>query len=158
MPRWLPVAKAPKPKNKPGRPTSASLDDPAVVHALVGRISSGEGIVAICKSSDMPAESTVYLRMAQDTEFRRVIAQAREAQQDREADKTVELADEATIENWQVIKLRIWARQWRAGKLAPKRYGDKLELSGDKDNPLTIAVGVEKSLDAKLDRLIGRRT
>jgi hypothetical protein len=28
--------------------------------------------------------------------------------------------------------------QWRASKLAPKKYGDKLELSGDAENPLAV--------------------
>lgn len=42
------------------------------------------------------------------------------------------MADQATPENWQVVKLRIWARQWRAAKLAPRKYGDKIttELTG----------------------------
>lgn len=43
-------------------------------------------------------------------------------------DDTVDLADEATPENVHVVKLRIWARQWRAAKLAPKKYGDSVNL------------------------------
>ena len=37
-------------------------------------------------------------------------------------------------------KLQILARQWRASRMAPKRYSDRLELAGDKDAPLTITV------------------
>jgi terminase small subunit-like protein len=35
------------------------------------------------------------------------------------------MADAATEADRQVVKLRIWARQWRGAKLAPKRYGEK---------------------------------
>lgn len=30
--------------------------------------------------------------------------------------------------------------KWQTGKEAPKRYGDRLELAGDKENPLVISV------------------
>jgi hypothetical protein len=51
------------------------------------------------------------------------------------------LADQATPENWQVVKLRIWARQWRAAKLAPRKYGDKIttELTGKDGGPIETA-------------------
>ena len=52
------------------------------------------------------------------------------------------MADMATPDDWQVVKLRIWARQWRASKLAPKKYGDKLELSGDEKSPLAMGITV----------------
>ena len=103
----------------------ASLDDPIVVSTLCSRLASGEGILEICKDSHMPAARTVYAKMAEDEDFRTRIARAREAQQEYEADRCVEMADAATLEDWQLVKLRIWARQWRASKLAPKKYGDK---------------------------------
>lgn len=118
--------KKPKQRHPGGRPTLAPLDDPAVVEDLLDRIAAGRSILQVCEDVDMPAESTVYLRMARDAEFRSLIAQAREAQQEREADHTVDMADKATNEDWQVVKLRIWARQWRMGKLAPKKYSEKL--------------------------------
>ena len=37
-------------------------------------------------------------------------------------------------------KLRVDARKWVLSKLAPKKYGDKLELSGDKNAPLALVV------------------
>ena len=103
----------------------ASLDDAIVVSTLCSRLASGEGILDICKDNHMPAARTVYARMAENEEFRARIARAREAQQEYEADLCVEMADNATADNWQVVKLRIWARQWRAAKLAPRKYGDK---------------------------------
>lgn len=132
------MSDTPTPPAKVGRPTDAPLDDPAVVDAICARLIGGEGLKGICKSDGMPAVSTVYLRMANDEEFRNRIARAREAQQDALIDDTVDMADAATVEDHQVVKLRIWARQWRAAKLAPKRYGDKVEatLQGPNGGPV----------------------
>lgn len=121
-----------------GRPTDASLDDPAIVDQICNRLISGEGMKAICASEGMPSQSTVYVRMASDDAFRTRIARAREAQQEAQIDDTVDMADAATIEDHQVVKLRIWARQWRASKLAPKKYGDKITHAGDAENPVVI--------------------
>lgn len=110
-----------------GRPTDASLDDPLVVEAICDRLIGGEGLKTICMDETMPSRSAVYVRMTTDEEFRTRIARAREAQQEAEIDRTVDMADAATVEDHQVVKLRIWARQWRASKLAPKKYGDKVE-------------------------------
>ena len=121
---------------------NADLNDPVVVQEICDRLVSGSSMAKICAADDMPAESTVYLRMARDAEFRSVIARAREAQQDAEIDRTIDMADAATAEDHQVVKLRIWARQWRAAKLAPKRYGEKQLIGSDPDNPLPVGTNV----------------
>ena len=96
----------------------------------------------ICSDPAMPNESQVYLYLAKDEAFQRVIARAREAQQEFEADNCVALADQATEENWQSTKLKIWARQWRASKLHPKKYGDKLtqEHTGPDGKELRVTI------------------
>lgn len=35
-------------------------------------------------------------------------------------------------------KLQVDTRKWLLSKLAPKKFGDKLELTGDPDRPLAI--------------------
>lgn len=101
-----------------------SLDDEETVEALCDEIASGKGVNQAAPIIGVH-ESTVYRRMAKDPEFARLIASAREAQQEFVADEVVQMADEADESNYNVVKLRIWARQWRAAKLAPKKYGDK---------------------------------
>lgn len=110
------------------KPSRGDLNEPAVVDELCARIIAGEGIAGICTDQHMPRERGVYERMASDEEFRRRIAHAREAQQDALMDQTVAMADAATPADWQVVKLRIWARQWMASKLAPKKYGDAVQV------------------------------
>jgi len=130
----------------------ASLDDPAVVEALIERVSAGESISAICASKDMPSARAVYSRMGRDDQFCAVIARAREAQQESEMDACIDMADKATPEDWQVVKLRIWARQWRASKLAPKKYGERVDmnLSG------SVQTMPQEALDARITELLGK--
>lgn len=129
---------------------SSILDNDAFVEEICDRLAGGEGLNAICADPHLPSEDTVYRRMAKDEAFASRIARAREAQQEFEADNIVKMADEADSENWQVVKLRIHARQWRAAKLAPKKYGDKTLHGNDPDNPLPegFAVNLVKASEA----------
>lgn len=40
-------------------------------------------------------------------------------------------------------KLQIDARKWRLSKMAPKRYGDRLELAGDPEAPIQTKLVIE---------------
>jgi hypothetical protein len=85
---------------------------------------------------------------------------AREDQADTLADEIQAIADQMPMEttdkdgntrfdpsyiNW--MRLRVDARKWTASKLKPRKYGDRVELAGDKENPLQINAQIEtKSL------------
>lgn len=90
-------------------------------------LTTGKSLIDIGALKGYPSSDSMYRQMARDEEFAARIASAREAGQDHEADACVHMADCATAENWQVVKVRIWARQWRASKLSP-RYRDKQEI------------------------------
>jgi hypothetical protein len=121
-------------------PIKPSPDDPKAVALLCDLLIGGMSISEACARDDCPSKTAVYAKMAADGDFRTTIARAREAQQHAMIDETIEMADAATPENWQVVKLRIWARQWRAAKLAPRTYGDKVEVAGSTENPLTLLI------------------
>lgn len=125
-----------RPANRP-KPTDDGMADKIAIGLI-----EGKGIKLVCAPEDMPSASAVYVEMARNADFREIIARAREAQQEAQIDQTIEMADEATAEDWQVVKMRIWARQWRASKLAPKKYGDltKHEVSGPGGGPLVQRV------------------
>jgi hypothetical protein len=106
-----------------------------VFTAICERIANGESLRSICDEKDMPDRSTVIRRLEADEAFRNQYARAREAQADHEFDEIKAIADLATAEDVQVARLRIDARRWRAGKLRPKVYGDKLAIGGADDLP-----------------------
>lgn len=74
-------------------------------------------------------------------------ARAREDMLDAQAEELELIGDQAATAETavQVAGLRLKAdnRKWLLSKLAPKRYGDKLELSGDQKNPLQVVQRIE---------------
>lgn len=111
---------------------------PEIEAEIFNRIAGGESVVDICgpgKDDWLPTDRTLYNRIANDPDFFQRYARAREAQGHREADEIKAIADAATAEDVHVARLKIDARKWRASKLAPKVYGDKLAIGGADDLP-----------------------
>lgn len=82
-----------------------------------------------------------------DQELAGQYAHARAAMIDKIADDIMTIADEDLIPTGegkvdsamvQKQRLRVDTRKWLLSKLAPKKYGDKLELTGDETAPLSI--------------------
>jgi len=113
------------------------------------QVALGRSLVSICKEPDTPAYSTVMEWRAEDEGFAEKYARAREDQADFLAEEIIDIADMATDAN--LSRLQIDARKWKAGKLKPKVYGDRLNLDGD----LKVAIPDEQ-LDARLAHLIGK--
>jgi len=82
-----------------------------------------------------------------DQELSGQYARARSDMIDKIADDIIKIADEEMIPTGegkvdsamvQKQRLRVDTRKWLLSKLAPKKYGDKLELSGDEQAPVSI--------------------
>ena len=124
-----------------GRPSEFTQ---AIADAICERIAEGESLRAICLDDDMPNKATVFRWLAADKAFSDQYARAREAQADALADEIVYIADTPQVGQTTVSKatglevteadmiahrrLQVDARKWMAGKLAPKKYGDKQEI------------------------------
>lgn len=108
---------------KVGRPSSYTED---LGLDIASRLAAGESLRAICAADDMPDRRTVERWTVADPDFAATIARAREMQADTLAAEVVEIADDATVtaDGLEHAKLRIAARQWYAGKVKPKAYGD----------------------------------
>lgn len=99
------------------------------------RIAEGESLRAICQDKDMPSSTSVMRWLSADSGLSEQYARAREMQGDGEFDKAREIAFAATPETVQVARLQYDAVKWRAGKLRPKVYGDKVAIGGADDLP-----------------------
>lgn len=119
-----------KAKRPIGRPTAYSQEMADKICDLIAR---GMSLRAICVAKDMPNRDTVYRWLSEYSEFSDQYAHVREEQADGFADEIIEIADKVPADSAEVAKakLQIDARKWKAAKLAPKKYGDKLELGGD---------------------------
>lgn len=105
------------------------------VDDICERIGVGESLRAICRDEEMPALSTVFRWLTIHPEFSDQYARAREEQAEALADEITDIAD--TEEDVQRAKVRIDARKWVAGKLRPKKYGDKTQLEHSGEMKLT---------------------
>lgn len=114
----------------------ATLKTPDVLDAICARIADGESLRTICESEGMPKRRTVLDWLESDEAFRAKYARAREAQADVMDEKILETAEAATPENAAAARVKIDAFKWRASKLKPKVYGDKVALTGDEENPI----------------------
>lgn len=115
-----------KAKRPIGRPTKYSQETVDKICELIAR---GMSLRAICVSADMPAGGTVHRWLAEHQDFQEQYARAREEQADHFAEEIIEIADSVEAESAAVskAKLQIDARKWAASKIAPKKYGDKVE-------------------------------
>jgi hypothetical protein len=130
-----PKGAGPKPT---GRPSTYDKDQ---ADAILLRIANGESLRTICAPETMPPESSFRRWVSEDIDgLLARYAHARDQQADHYAEK---LVDEAmTSSDAAIGRLRMDALKWAASKLAPKRYGDKVALTGgsDGDAPLTVVI------------------
>lgn len=131
-----------------GRPSDFTQE---IADAICERLTEGESLRSICLSDDMPSKGTVCRWLAKHDGFRDQYAHARELQADTLFDEIVDIADgkKAMLEGCdpdvQRDRLAVDARKWMAGKLKPKRYGEKVvnEHSGLDGEPIQAAVVVK---------------
>ena len=129
----------------------------AITDRICELIESGKSINSFAGKKGVPSAPSIYRHMARDAEFAGMIAIARQAQQEHEMEKCIELADSATPEDWQVKRLQIWARHWRASRMIPKKWGDKItqEITGRDGAPIaTQQITLSDDQETALQTLI----
>lgn len=127
--------------------------------AVCALLEEGKSLRAACKELELNP-STILLWTKANPEFSEQYARAREIGYLLRADEMVTIADTPMIGVETKIKpdgtrettegdmlghrkLQIDTRKWMLSKMLPKIYGDKLELSGDKENPLQTVTRIE---------------
>ena len=113
------------------------------------RIADGESLRSICRDSKMPTKSTVFKWLVENEAFSDQYARARECQADSFVDDITDIAD--TEDDSTRARVRIDARKWASSKLAPKKYGDKLDmnLGGQDGNPVQHQVIERRIVDSR---------
>lgn len=114
-----------------------------IVEAICGRLAEGEALAAICRRDGMPTTRT-FLRWADEddtiaAEYSRALAARAEwftAEHDRIRATAVDRETAAAA------RVQLTALEWQMSKMAPKRYGDRIDVD----------VGVKVDLGSILDR------
>lgn len=101
--------------------------------AICEAIAAGDSLLKTLRKKGMPGYSTVMRWLADDEAFRENYARAREAQGDADADKIGDITERVLAGKLdpQAARVAIDALKWSAGKRQPKKYGDKLDVSGN---------------------------
>ena len=140
--------------------TGVSSFTPEMAARICERISDGESLRAILADDGMPASSTVFKWLSENAAFSEQYARAREAQADAVFDEILTIADDGRndwmerknadgenigwMENGEALRrsqLRIDARKWMAGKLRPKKYGDKVDVEHTGQLEINVTIG-----------------
>ena len=117
---------------------------PETATRICQELIDGKSLRAICAADGMPAKSTVLGWLQDDAipGFLDQYTRARELQAESLLDEVLEIADDETNDmvggangmtgNAVAVsrsRVRIDARKWAMSKLAPKKYGDKLDVT-----------------------------
>lgn len=105
-----------------------------VADEICERIARGESLRKICgpdRDDYLPGQTTVYRWLDENDAFAQQYARARQLYAHSVFDETRQIADLATPDTVQVARLQIDTLKWQAGKLAPKVYGDRLNVEHD---------------------------
>jgi len=138
-----------------GRPSSFTQE---IADEICERMASGESLRFICFQDNMPNRATVARWLSMNDAFRDQYAHACELRTDELFDQMLEIADTPQVGTKSVSKasgieiteadmiehrrLQVEARKWALGKMAPKKYGDKItqEHTGNLFDSLLAAV------------------
>jgi hypothetical protein len=116
-----------------GRPTDFTSE---LADAICAKLAMGDSLRSICLSDDMPDESTVRGWAMDNREgFFPQYTRARDIGLDCRADRLIEEARSATDAG--LGRLRFDADRWYLSKLASKRYGDKIDVTGELTHKVT---------------------
>lgn len=137
------------------RPSDYSQDTATLICA---RMAEGESLRSICRDPAMPALSTVFLWIGKHPEFSEQYARAIDARATCMEEEILQISDDssgdaiedpetgATRQNTEFVarsRLKVDTRKWLMARMAPKKYGDKIEqtLNGG-DRPIETKVTV----------------
>lgn len=158
------VEAAKKKKTKSKKPAARTINQEKAIAHILDEITKGNSLRSILpqtkRNQSLPALKTFLDWVAKDEELSKQYARACDIRALQLFEEIIEIADGATgakakveydedgkktyetseADTVQKSRLQIDARKWVLSKMNPKKYGDKVELTGDKENPLAFTV------------------
>ena len=131
-----------------GRPSSYTTE---IAERICEELASGKHLHMICKEDWAPGERTVYQWLDKNPAFAQMYAHARARQQEVFAAQVIEIAD--TEADSAKARNRMDARKWYAARVAPRKWGDKIEI----DAKVETTGGTSEALTAFLAALEAKK-
>jgi hypothetical protein len=127
--------------NSTGRPVGRpSKYSEALADRIVEAMIDGSDLVAICQQPGFPDRASVYRWAAERPDFAARLERAREALGDLAAFEIGRIAANCTAETAAADRVKLAALQWRASRLAPRKYSERRvnELVGAGGGPVAV--------------------
>ena len=112
-----------------------------VVETIFERLAGGEALAAICREEGMPTSRT-FLRWVEEdqsieAEYRRALkARAEWFNAEHERIRQSAVDRETAL----AARVQLNALEWQMAKMAPEKYGDRVDVSVRGDNTLSAAI------------------
>ena len=119
---------------------------------VITEIQTGRSLRQVCKEEGMPDFRTVQRWIVSDGQFAVKYARARVAQADTLFDRMEEIEESVkggTMDS-HAARVVLDSMRWRASKLAPKVYGDRLDVSVT-DNRISITGALQAAQSRLVD-------
>jgi hypothetical protein len=122
--------------------------DQATRDTICERIANDESLRSICRDLGLSSHQRFLEAVDSDEELRTKYARAMLTRADAIHESMAEIEQQVKDETLKPDAARVvlWSRQWRASKLMPKKYGDKLELDGKVGVAVTLTPGETQAL------------
>lgn len=116
-------------------------------------LAEGKGVRSVCRMKGMPSKAAVFKWLREYPEFAKLYDIATDERADTQVEEIVEIADNCKpdADSVRKAKLQIYARVEAAQRMKPKKYGNRVQLGGDPDNPLGVVVTVKDYTGRKRD-------
>ena len=156
----------PKPPKDPNSPRQEFPPDPVVAAEICARLAKGETLLSILDKAERPANypcrMTFYEWLRNDGQIAEMYDKAREAGLDVLAEDCISIAEEdidkveAKRDPAHIAhqKLRIDTRLRLLSKWSPKKYGDRMEVRGNAEEPVVMTVENKIPVDDFVDMLV----
>jgi hypothetical protein len=103
------------------------------------QLAEGKTLIEICAKKGMPSKATIYRMVEESPQLRDDYTRARAKQADTFAEMIV--TESRTAKDAQLGRLRMDALKWAASKIAPKKYGDKVEVEHAGEVDIVVKIG-----------------
>jgi len=138
-------------------------DKQEIFNRIISDIENGASLRSVLRKDNMPSSSTFFIWIEEDEFKSKQYTRATEIRAenmfedilsivDENTNDTITLEDGREIVNNDVIqraRLRMDARKWMLGKMHPKKYGDKIDMTsgGEKIQSNDIKIEIIKPID-----------
>lgn len=118
---------------------------PELAAKFCAAIADGGTIRSVCKKAGMPSKATVFRWLAEHADFQKLYETATDERTDVMIDEIVDIADncKADADSIRKAKLRIHARVEQAQRMKPRKYGAKVQLTGDGGGPIQAQASLD---------------